>query len=237
MDYAIPIALLPDRQAARPGRSSTLPDPAGTGPEGVLEGAGPSGEMQMPGAAARIAHDRTRAAISELDDIDALVKTYRARLLRFVTFSTGDPDLAETITQDCLLKAYNARANFRGDSSVNTWLTTIAVNLIRDHQRTRKFKFWRQAKATALDVDDVASFLPSHQTTQEHQLLAKEQVARLSSVLDTLSFNQRSVFLMKFSDEMELQEISNAMNMPINTVKTHLHRALKAVRSQLGARP
>jgi RNA polymerase sigma-70 factor (ECF subfamily) len=173
--------------------------------------------------------------ISELDDIDLLVRTYRARLLRFVTFSTGDPDLAETITQDCLLKAYNARASFRGDSSLNTWLTSIAVNLIRDHQRTQKFKFWKQAKATALDVTDVASFIACDSSTPEAQLIAKQQVARLSAILDTLSLNQRTVFLMKFSDEMDLADISKAMNMPVNTVKTHLHRALKAVRTQLGA--
>ena len=174
-------------------------------------------------------------AISELDDIDLLVKTYRARLLRFVTFSTGDPDLAETITQDCLLKAYNARDSFRGDSSINTWLTSIAVNLIRDHQRTQKFKFWKQAKATAVDVTDVASFIAADHSSQEQQLIAKEQVARLSGIIETLSQNQRTVFLMKFSDEMDLADISEAMGMPINTVKTHLHRALKAVRSQLGA--
>lgn len=174
-------------------------------------------------------------AISELDDIDLLVKNYRARLLRFVTFSTGDPDLAETITQDCLLKAWNARQSFRGDSSVNTWLTSIAVNLIRDHQRTQKFKFWKQAKATAVDVTDVASFIASDHSTQEAQLIAKQQVARLAGIIDSLSSNQRTVFLMKFSDEMDLSDIAEAMNMPINTVKTHLHRALKAVRSQLGA--
>ena len=174
-------------------------------------------------------------AISELDDIDLLVKTYRARLLRFVTFSTGDPDLAETITQDCLLKAYNARDSFRRDSSINTWLTSIAVNLIRDHQRTQKFKFWKQATATAVDVTDVASFIAADHSSQEQQLIAKEQVARLSGIIETLSQNQRTVFLMKFSDEMDLADISEAMGMPINTVKTHLHRALKAVRSQLGA--
>src|SRR5580658_4136317 len=122
-------------------------------------------------------------AISELDDIDQLVRTYRARLLRFVTFSTGDPDLAETITQDCLLKAYNARGSFRGDSSVNTWLISIAVNLIRDHQRTQKFKFWKQAKATAVDVTDVASYIAADKSTQEQQLIAKQQVARLSGIL------------------------------------------------------
>ncbi len=175
-------------------------------------------------------------AISELDDIDLLVKTYRSRLLRFVTFSTGDPDLAETITQDCLLKAYNARQSFRGDSSVNTWLTSIAVNLIRDHQRTQKFKFWKQAKATAVDVTDVASFIAVDSSSQEQQLIAKEQVAKLSGIIETLSSNQRTVFLMKFAEEMDLADISEAMNMPINTVKTHLHRALKAVRSQLGAK-
>jgi RNA polymerase sigma-70 factor (ECF subfamily) len=171
-----------------------------------------------------------------LDDIDLLVKTYRSRLLRFVTFSTGDPDLAETITQDCLLKAYNARQSFRGDSSVNTWLTSIAVNLIRDHQRTQKFKFWKQAKATAVDVTDVASFIAVDSSSQEQQLIAKEQVAKLSGIIETLSSNQRTVFLMKFAEEMDLADISEAMNMPINTVKTHLHRALKAVRSQLGAK-
>lgn len=173
--------------------------------------------------------------ITELDDIDALVRNYRARVLRFVTFSTNDPDLAETITQDCLLKAYNARHTFRGDSNVNTWLTSIALNLIRDHQRTQKFKFWRQAKATAVDVTDVASFIACGQSSPEAQLLAKEKVARLSDILATLSAKQRIIFLMKFSDEMELSDISRVMNMPVNTVKTHLHRALKAVRSQLGA--
>lgn len=173
--------------------------------------------------------------MSELDDIDGLVRNYRARILRFVTFSTGDPDLAETLTQECLLKAYKGRDSFRGDSSINTWLTSIALNLVRDHQRTKKFKFWKQAKATAVDVSDVASFVASDHTTQEAQLIAKEQVARLSTILETLSQNQRTIFLMKFSEELDLQEISKTMNMPINTVKTHLHRALKAVRGQLGA--
>ena len=173
--------------------------------------------------------------IHELDDIDALVKTHRARILRFVTFSTGDPDLAESITQDCLLKAYNARASFRGESSVNTFLTSIAINLIRDHQRTEKFKFWKKARASAVDVNDVAAFIKAEGTTPEAQLIARQKVARLATVLETLSPNQRTVFLMKFSEEMDLQDISQSLNMPINTVKTHLHRALKSVRSQLGA--
>jgi RNA polymerase sigma-70 factor (ECF subfamily) len=173
---------------------------------------------------------------SELDDIDSLVRTYRPRLLRFVTFSIGDADLAESITQDCFLKAYNGRANFRGDCSVNTWLTSIAVNLIRDQQRLQKFRFWRQARATAIDITDAANFLPSHESSAESRILAKEQSEQVYAALENLSVNQRAIFLMRFAEDMELSEIAARISMPINTVKTHLHRALKAVRAQVGGR-
>lgn len=175
------------------------------------------------------------AAASELDDIDALVRTYRPRILRFVTFSIGDPDLAESITQDCFLKAFNGRHNFRGDCSINTWLTSIALNLVRDQQRLQKFRFWRQARATAVDVTDAANFLPSHESSPESRMLAKEQASHVQAALANLSPNQRTIFLMRFSEEMDLSEIAAALSMPINTVKTHLHRALKSVRAQVGA--
>ena len=171
---------------------------------------------------------------TELDDIDALVRTYRPRLLRFVTFSIGDPDLAESITQDCFLKAYNGRGNFRGDCSVNTWLTSIALNLIRDQQRLQKFRFWRQARATAIDVSDAANFLASHESSAEARILAIERTEQVQAALEHLSVNQRAIFLMRFAEDMDLADIAAAISMPINTVKTHLHRALKAVRAQVG---
>ncbi|MBW4037838.1 MAG: sigma-70 family RNA polymerase sigma factor [Acidobacteria bacterium] len=171
--------------------------------------------------------------VTELDDIEALVRNYRPRLLRFVAFSIGDADLAESITQDCLLKAYNGRAHFRGDCSINTWLTSIAVNLVRDQQRLQKFRFWRQAHATAIDVADAANFLPSSARSPESHILVREKATQVMAALQTLSANQRSVFLMRFSEEMDLSEIAAITKMPLNTVKTHLHRALKSIRAQV----
>lgn len=173
--------------------------------------------------------------ISELDDIDELVRKHRARLIRFVAHSTGDPDLAETIAQDTLLRAYNGRESFRGACSVSTWLTGIAINVLRDHQRTGKYKFWRKVKTTAIDAHEMASFIPSQGSSPEAQLLAREKVRRLTEVLKTLSPNQRTVFLMKFSEEMPVADISEVLGMPVATVRTHLHRALTAVRGRLGA--
>jgi RNA polymerase sigma-70 factor (ECF subfamily) len=180
-------------------------------------------------------HPETRVNIlSELDDVDALVRLYRARLLRYVAFSIGDQDLAETIVQDCLMKARTGRAMFRGDCAVSTWLFSIANNLIRDQLRTQKFHFWRKARATAIDVNEMASFIPSGQASAETGMLARERLRLVAEALEKLSVNQRKVFLMKFSEDMELAEIAMATGMPVNTVKTHLHRAITAIRKQLG---
>jgi RNA polymerase sigma-70 factor, ECF subfamily len=175
-------------------------------------------------------------ALTELNDIEALDRIYRSRLLRFVAYSTNDVDLAETIVQDTLLKAYNARESFRGDCNVYTWLAHIALNLVRDRQRTQKFKFWRNVQKTAPDMSEMSSLLPSSQSSPETQILARERAKQVTVALETLSINQRTVFLMRFIEEMDLQEICQSTGMQLSTVKTHLHRAVKAVRLKLGGR-
>jgi RNA polymerase sigma-70 factor (ECF subfamily) len=125
---------------------------------------------------------------------------------------------------------------FRGECGVGTWLTGIAINLLHNHRRTERYKFWKKVKSTAIDVHEMASFLPASGSSPEAQLQAKEKVKQLARVLETLSFNQRTIFLMKFTEEMEVAEISEALGMQVNTVRTHLQRALIAVRGQMGGR-
>lgn len=175
-----------------------------------------------------------RRAISELDDIDELVRRHQARIRRFVTCSIGDADLADTITQDTLLRAHRGRENFRGECSVQTWLTGIAINITRDHLRSARFRFWRQVRTTAVDVHEMASCLPSGAVSPEREMLAKERVGQIYEALKRLSYNQRAAFLMKFQEEMSVEEIGEILGMAPSTVRTHLHRALKAVRAQVG---
>jgi RNA polymerase sigma-70 factor (ECF subfamily) len=174
------------------------------------------------------------SAISELEDIEAVMGLYRARIQRYVAFSIGDDDLAETITQECFLKAYRSRDTFRGDCTVSTWLFGIANNLIKDRIRRKKFHFWRKAGATAVDASEMASFLPSNEASPERRLLAKERLEQVNAALETLSVNQRKIFILRFSEGLDLSEISSSTGMPVNTVKTHLYRAVTAVRSKLG---
>ena len=173
--------------------------------------------------------------ISELEDIDALVRLYKTRIFRYVIFSLSDRDAAESITQDCFLKAHLTRNQFRGDCSISTWLMRIAFNLVRDHTKSLKFRFWKAAAASAVDADDLSQYLPSHASSQEARLIAKERVQMVHRALHDLSDKQRSVFLMRFIEEMGLPDIAATTGMSVPTVKTHLYRAVAAVRARLGA--
>src|ERR1700739_458204 len=98
--------------------------------------------------------------VLELADFDEVVRLYRSRIFRFIMASLADRDVAESLTQDCFLKAYNARNQFRGESSLSTWLTRIALNLVRDHLRSRRMRFWQRTRETALDLGDISDWMP-----------------------------------------------------------------------------
>ena len=165
-----------------------------------------------------------------------VVETHRPQIFRFLLASTRDVDLAETLTQECFLKAHRNWSRFRGESTAMTWLMRIAINLQKDHWRNRRMQFWRQTRANAVDVDEASDWLPSGERTAEQRLLAREQVGRVWKAVDGLSERQRTVFLLRYVEEQELNEIAKATGLSEGTVKAHLSRALAKVRTELGGR-
>ena len=160
------------------------------------------------------------------------MRLYRGRVFRYILFATRDEDVAESLTQDCFLRAHTAQASFRGECAMSTWLMRIAVNLVRDHQRSMKLRFWR--RAAMLDASEMSDRLPDRQSSTEHRLIAQERVATVWRAVEALSERQRSIFLLRFVEELELPEIAEAMRMNVNTVKSHLYRALSVVKKQVG---
>jgi RNA polymerase sigma-70 factor, ECF subfamily len=167
-------------------------------------------------------------------EFEALVRLYRPKVFRFALASLCDLDAAETVTQDCFLRAYQARERFRRDCSMHTWLMQIVVNLIRDHIRNRRFQFWRRARLTSKPVDAAEYAIADGARSPEAQALLKELVAAIWSAAERLPAKQRTVFLLRFVEDMDLLEIAVATGMKEGTVKTHLFRALRAVRERLG---
>lgn len=180
-----------------------------------------------------LANASTAAAVpTPFDDLASVVDEHRPRIFRFLLASLRDADLAETLTQETFLRAWNSRSSFRGDCSVITWLTRIALNLVRDHTRTHRFRFWRRVATQAIDASEIAAFLPHPDSLVESRLIATEQVAILWQIISTLSPRQRTIFLLRFVEEMDLSEIASITGIPLSTVKSHLYRALAHVRAR-----
>jgi RNA polymerase sigma-70 factor (ECF subfamily) len=172
-------------------------------------------------------------AAQEFSDVAA---SYRPQIFRFLLASTRDVDLAETLTQDCFLKAHRNWASFRGESSAMTWLMRIAINLQKDHWRNRRLQFWRQMRTHQVDAADAGEWLPSGESSPEQQLLARERVGRVWKAVEGLSERQRTVFVLRFVEEMEIAEIGRATGLSDGTVKAHLSRATSRVRGELGGK-
>ncbi|MGA7832747.1 MAG: RNA polymerase sigma factor [Terracidiphilus sp.] len=170
------------------------------------------------------------------EEFSAVVTKHRPQIFRFLLSSTRDVDLAETLTQECFLKAHRNWRSFRGESSAMTWLMRIAINLQKDHWRNRRMQFWRKTQSNTVDLSEASEWLPSGERTVEQQLLAKERVSQVSKAVEGLSERQRTVFLLRYVEEMELSEIARSTGLNEGTVKAHLSRALVKVRAELGGR-
>ena len=182
-----------------------------------------------------MAASRERTAGIAAEEFDAIVRAHQRRVFRVLYSLVGERDLADSLTQDCFLRAYQNRARFRGEASVETWLIRIAVNLARDHARNRRLAFWRKIlqpppvrESAAAEIE-----LPDPGPSPERALLAREQLAAVRSVLRSIPAQQRTVFTLRFFEEMTLEEIANVVQVEVGTVKSHLFRALGAIRSRL----
>jgi RNA polymerase sigma-70 factor (ECF subfamily) len=176
-----------------------------------------------------------QAVATPLDDMDSIVAMYEQRIFRFHLVSIRDRDVAQSLTQDTFLRAWNARSTFRGDCAISTWLMRIALNLVRDHTRTDRFRFWKRVSETAVDVSDISSHVPHRDSSLESRLIANEQLTLVWESVAQLSERQRNVFLLRFLDELELSEIATITGLPVSTVKTHLYRALATIRARHNA--
>lgn len=171
-----------------------------------------------------------RALSSEvMSDFDALVSEYRPRIFRFILASLRDRESAENLTQECFVRAYKAREQFRGAASIPTWLLQIAANLVRDHESAGRLKFWR--RALRVDLSDVMDVIPDRQLSPESMLSVKQDVEAIWRAAAKLPERQRTVLLLRFVEDLSLLEIVEVTGLKLGTVKTHLFRALESVRA------
>lgn len=167
----------------------------------------------------------------EFENFDRVVKQYRPRVLRFLVASLGDMDVAESLTQDCFWNAYKSRGTFRGECSVNTWLMRIAVNLVRNHVRSRRIQFWK--KAQRVNSEEIREWA-DRRISPEERTWVNEQVQAVWEATKALSERQRTVFVLRFVEDWDIQEIARSTGLTESTVNVHLRRAVRRIRKCVG---
>jgi RNA polymerase sigma-70 factor (ECF subfamily) len=177
---------------------------------------------------------RFDARVSDLEDIEELVRVHRPSVLRHAWWMLKDRDLAETVTQDCFMRAFNSRALYRGQCSVRTWLLAITTNLVRDNTRTNGFRFWKQVRSSAVDVGVLENQVASGRQTVEAEMLTREHLRQVWATVDRLPGRQRTVFILRFVEEMQVSEIAQTTGLNLSTVKSLLYRTLRTVRAAMG---
>lgn len=172
------------------------------------------------------------ATESPFADFDEFIRLYQQRIYRVVLAQTGDPDLAEELTQECFIRAFQKQSSFRGDSQVFSWLARIAINLVRDHYRNRKLALWRRLVRFNRSPEDEerAEEVRDHGSTPEEHLLRRERLERVSERIRQLTVPQREALLLSAVEGMSIEEIARVTNRRPGTVKSHLHRAMMNLR-------
>jgi len=168
----------------------------------------------------------------EIEDFDAVTRRYWPRIFRFALASLRDQDAAQTVAQNCFLKAYRGRERFRGEATVQAWLMQIALNLVRDNARSRKLRFWKLAYP--VDSETVREWIPDAGIDPERRILVKEQVDAVWRATGRLPDTQRTVFLLRYVDELEVPEIAALTGLREAVLRGHLYRALASVRAHVG---
>ncbi|HXE90506.1 MAG TPA: sigma-70 family RNA polymerase sigma factor [Terriglobales bacterium] len=171
------------------------------------------------------------------EEFDAIVRQHQQRIYRILLALLRDPDEADTLTQECFLRAYRKRGSFRGEAAVGTWLVRIALNLAHEQRRSPRVAFWRRLfHRDREELHRVERAVAAHEPSPEQQASARQEAAAVWQVVATLSPRQRAIFVLRYAEEMTLNEIAQAMDLEVGTVKVHLSRALAAVRLRLGER-
>lgn len=166
--------------------------------------------------------------------LDDLIGRYQHRLLRYLLFLTGNREMAEDLFQDVWMRVLTRGGQFNGKARFETWLFTIARNLVIDHRRKRTMSSLDELFETGNDDDKPMSFeVADHQPSPFDSLSSiedREQVAAALLEMDTL---YREVLVLRFHEDLTLEEIAKVTRAPLSTVKSRLYRGLAAIKPKL----
>jgi len=175
------------------------------------------------------AKDGNRSAFAQLVD------QFQADVFRMVYYRIRSRADAEDIAQDVFLKAYQKISSVKDVTRFRGWLFSITLNRIRDFQRKKRFRSLFKVE------DDNIEYEPPDKTGIDQpealdHVLRKDFWRQIRLILNKLSKMEREVFLLRFFDHLNINEIAGVLKKNESTIKTHLYRALAKFKKEPGIR-
>ncbi len=164
---------------------------------------------------------------------DLLVTKYQSRIVKVITRYIHDPVEALDLAQEAFIKAYRALPNFRGDSAFYTWLYRIAINTAKNHVvALGRRPPQDDVEASEAEYYEGPSALKDT-STPERMVLRDEMERVIFSVIEGLPDDLRTAITLRELEDMSYEEIAEAMDCPIGTVRSRIFRAREAIDKKL----
>ncbi len=164
---------------------------------------------------------------------DVLVLKYQQKVVNLVMRYVHDPHIAMDISQESFIKAYRGLKNFRGDSAFYTWLYRISINTAKNHLVSRS----RRMPDDDIDAQDAEQYDGGDKlreySTPESELMSSEVQETVQKSIESLPDDLRIAITLRELEGLSYEEISDAMDCPIGTVRSRIFRAREFIEKEL----
>lgn len=169
--------------------------------------------------------------------LDELIVKYQHRLLRYLLYLTGNREMAEDLFQEVWMRVMVRGGQYNGQARFETWLFTIARNLVIDQRRKRTVSSLDELVEGASEDDRAMSLEIAADGPSPYDYFSRlEDRERIAAALLGLDTLHREVLVLRFQEELSLEEIAKVTQAHLSTVKSRLYRGLAMMKPRLAAR-
>lgn len=163
--------------------------------------------------------------------LDRLIVQYQHRLLRYLLFLTGDREMADDLFQETWMRVMTRGSQYNGAARFDTWLFTVARNMLIDLRRKRTMVSLEELCTG--EGEEYTFEVASKEPNPFDCYRSREEARKVAAALLTLDPLHREVLVLRFHEELSLEEIATVTRSPLSTVKSRLYRGIAALKPSL----
>lgn len=162
-----------------------------------------------------------------------LVELYKDKIFHLANRMLNNRHEAEDVVQETFLRVFRNLDRYDENLKFSTWIYRIGTNLCIDRLRKRKPSYSLDAEINDQDGTDGYSMIPSDDRTPESEMLLSETQRIIHESIESLPAKYKTIMLLRYIQDLSLQEISEVLDLPVTTIKTRVHRGREFLRKKL----